>query len=110
MKGVEEDVQIIPRIARCTLRELITQTGRFHGLNEILHDERYEWDCISELRGNARLMATKFGSMIEWYIKSNSEDNAESLTDKCAFCKTLNGQSVKRSMNGMPKSATLPLE
>jgi len=59
-EGVEKDVQImrihyemagfdltgrgrlLPRIARCTLRELITQTGRFHGLNEILHDECYE--------------------------------------------------------------------
>jgi hypothetical protein len=59
-EGVEGDVQIMrmhyetagfdltgrgrlsPKIARCTLRELITQMGRFHGLNEILHDERYE--------------------------------------------------------------------
>lgn len=37
----------------------------------------------------------KFESMLEWYIKSNSEDNVESLIDKCALCKTLNGQSIR---------------
>jgi len=65
--------------------------------------------AFQSYEANARLMATKFGSMLEWYIKSNSENNAESLIDKMRVLQDVEWTICKEIDEWKSKSTTLPL-